>query len=125
LGIRFEPAPAAYGASATLPADLERLRAGKRERGGALVAEVVPTSPAVGTLWPGDLVLEIAGKPVFGDVPESFLPALLSLSDAAPNEVVVWRGGKRETLGVRAARGHLVYRDFQAEHDARAGARRP
>ena len=124
LGLRFEPAPL-RDVVAALPPDLERLRATTRERGGAVVGPVSPRSPALGALWPGDLVLEVEGRPVFGDVPESLVLALESLPLDAPVDVVTWRGGKRENVVVRAVPGRSVHPDFQAEHDARGGERSP
>jgi S1-C subfamily serine protease len=124
LGVRFEPAPAEDGAPA-LPPDLERLRATTREKGGAVVGPVSARSPALGALWPGDLVLEIEGLPVFGDVPETVVLALEALRLDTPVEVVTWRGGRRESVTVRAVPGRSVHPDFQAEHDARGGPRSP
>jgi hypothetical protein len=125
LGVRFEPAPALEGAPARLPPDLERLRASKRERGGAVVGVVAPKSPVLGTIWPGDLVLEVEGRPVFGDVPETVVAALEAMRLDTAIDVVLWRGGKRETVQVRAIPGRSIYPDFQAEHDARGGERSP
>lgn len=125
LGFRFVPLPAAPGTAPAIPGDLERMRAGKKERGGIVVGDVHEKSPALGTIWPGDLLLEIEGRPVFAEVPESLSIALLSLRGTAPVDLVLWRGGKRESIQVASVRGHEVYGDFQSEHDDRAGGLRP
>ena len=121
LGVRFGPPPAPPGAAAPLPSDLERVRAFK-EKGGALVGQVLETGPALGILWPGDVVLEIEKRPVFGDVYESFLLPLLALRSDVPADVVVWRGGKRATVQVVPRPMRVLYRDAQAEHDARGAS---
>ncbi len=125
LGFRSDPLPGAPGEAFRLPADLERMRATKKEKGGMAVGDVHEKSPAVGVIWQGDLVLEIEGRPVFAEVPESLSMALLSLRPDLPADVVLWRGGKRESVQVRPVRGHEIYGDFQSEHDQRAGGLRP
>ena len=121
LGVRFGPPPAPPGSAAPLPVDLERVRASK-EKGGALVGQVLETGPALGILWPGDVVLEIEKQPVFGDAYESFLLPFLALVPGVPADVVVWRGGKRATVQVVPRPMRALYRDAQAEHDARGAS---
>ena len=124
LGLRFGPPPVPPGATGPLPVDLERMRGAKdsKEKGGALVLAVLETGPSLGVLWPGDVVLEIDKKPVFGDVYESFAAPLLALRPELPADVVVWRSGKRATLQVVAKAMSALYRDAQEEHAARGSS---
>jgi serine protease Do len=67
---------------------------------GALVADVVPGSPAAKAgVQAGDVLTRFDGKPVDSS---SALPVLVSLTESG-NEVKVelWRDGKRETSNVR------------------------
>ena len=122
LGLRFGPPPSAPGTAGPLPVDLERLRGAKdsKEKGGALVASVLDSGPALGLVWPGDLVLEIDKKPVFGDVYESFAAPLFALKPAVPADLVLWRSGKRVTVQIVAQPMNAIYPSAQEEHDARA-----
>ncbi|MFV1959282.1 MAG: hypothetical protein ACC662_07700, partial [Planctomycetota bacterium] len=79
--------------------------------------------PANRILWEGDVVVEIEGRPVFGEVYESLALALIRLQPGVPADVVVVRGGARKTLEVMPKRLSAIYPD-PLEHDAR-GARLP
>ena len=72
-------------------------------------------------LWEGDVVLEIEGRPVFGEVYESVALAFLRLHPGVPTDVVVLRGGTRRALQVGTRRARQLYPDFDAEHDRQAG----
>ncbi len=119
LGLRFGPDPAPPGVPVEIPDILKTVR--KKNRGGAVVTGVSTTGPARGAIWEGDVVLEIGGIPVFGEVYESFAPALLALTPEVPIDVVLFRGGKRQPVQVVPRLGREIYGDFAAEHDARAG----
>jgi S1-C subfamily serine protease len=93
LGVRFGPAP-----GAPLPPELVELR--KRWRGGATVEHVDSPGPSNKALWEGDVVLEVDGRPVFGEIYESLALALLRLSPGVPCELVVLRGGQRKPVSV-------------------------
>ncbi len=99
FGIRFAPTPKELAAD-VIPKDLTDVRAAGKFRGGALVADVSATGPASEILWPGDVVLEIGGRPVSSTVPESFLPAFASITADEKTAVAVWRGGKKQVLWV-------------------------
>jgi S1-C subfamily serine protease len=116
LGVRF----AAPGADpqAPLPPDLALAR--QKEKGGAVVADVALGGPSQAILWQGDVVLEVAGVPLFHEAPESFAFASAALVADVPAEVVVWRGGKRKPLSVVPRAARSVYPDFAAEEQARA-----
>lgn len=119
LGVRFGPAPVPPGGVVTLPEDLARLR--DRESGGAIVEGVTPEGPANRILWEGDLVLSIEGRLLFGEVPESIGLALAALPLGVPAEVIVFRGGRRQSLQVTPRRGAELFENLAAEHVARAG----
>lgn len=119
LGITWGPAPRRHGVSAAVPADLEAAR--RTESGGLLVQSVLPHGPSNRVLWEGDVVLEIEGRPVYGEVYESVALALLRLHPGVPTDVVVLRGGKRRALQVGTRRARELYANFDAEHDRRAG----
>jgi len=104
LGVRLELPGAPIGgpvgpAPLRVPSTLERLRGTTKEKGGALVVDVRRGSPAFGVLWPGELVLELGGRPLFAEVPESVHLALLALREGMPVEVTVWRG-RREKVAL-------------------------
>lgn len=99
LGVRFAPS-AAEAAAGTVPKDLAEVRASGRLRGGALVADVAATGPSAEILWPGDVVVEIAGRAVSSTVPESFLPAMAGVVAGERTPIGVWRGGKKATVTV-------------------------
>ena len=119
LGITWGPVPRRHGESAVLPADLEASR--RVEPGGLLVRSVVPGGPSNRVLWEGDVVLEIEGRPVFGEVYESVALALMRLHPGVPTDLVVLRGGGRRALQVGTRRARELYLDFDDEHDRRAG----
>src|SRR5215211_5407634 len=79
------------------PAVAERM--GLKDRGGALVAEVVPEGPAAkGGLKEGDVITALAGKPVKS---AAELPwAVATLEPGKPAEVTVFRDGQTHTLTV-------------------------
>lgn len=65
---------------------------------GALVASVVPEGPADSRLRTGDVILEFGGEPV---ADSRALPKLVAATDAgAETEVVIYRGGQRQTVSV-------------------------
>ncbi len=119
LGVRWGPAPRRHGVSSAVPADLEAAR--RVEPGGLLVRSVLPDGPSNRVLWEGDVVLEIEGRPVFGEVYESVALALMGLHPGVPTDLVVLRGGKRRPLQVGTRRARELYPDFDDEHDRRAG----
>lgn len=120
LGVSFLPAPAEMGAAVTLPRDLEAMRANTVEKGGAVAADLVRASPAMGRLWPGDLVVEIGGRAFVGEVAECHALAAATFEEGVPVDVVAWRGGKRETVSVTPVRARTLYRDVAAEMEIRA-----
>jgi serine protease Do len=68
-------------------------------RGGAVVAEVSPRSPALGAIGPGDVILAINGSPVssVGDVKTRFERA----GTGTTIRVLVWRQGTEQVAMVR------------------------
>ncbi len=67
---------------------------------GALVAEVMPDSPAKAAgLKPGDVILGFNGKPV--DEVRDLTRAVAASEIDAAAEVEIWRGEKRRTLEIR------------------------
>ena len=64
-------------------------------------------------------MVEIEGQPVFGEVYESVAMAMVRLHTGVPADIVVVRGGERQTLQVVAKRLSDIYPDYD-EHDARA-----
>lgn len=88
LGVQIQPVTEQIAASLAL--DTAR---------GALVASVMPDSPAAAAGFePGDVVLDFGGAPV-----ESFreLPRLVASADAGDEvEVRIWRAGRSRTLDV-------------------------
>ena len=123
LGMRFAPLPVAPGGAPILPVELERVR--KKDKGGALVTDVAVTGPAQSVIWEGDVVLEIDKHPIFGDIYESYVPAILAMNVDLPTDVVLFRGGKRQSVQLRPHTGREIYGDFVAEHLARAGSLAP
>lgn len=120
LGVTFLPEPAEAGAAVALPRDLEALRATTPQKGGAVAADLVRGSPAMGVLWPGDLVLEIGGRAFVGEVPECHALAAATFEEGVPVELVTWRGGKRASVTVTPVRARTLYRDVAAEMERRA-----
>lgn len=118
LGFSWAPTPTAHGESATLPAELASVRA--QTRGGLLVTAVDPTGPANRILWEGDVVLEIEGRPVFGEVYESVGLALLGVFPRVPADLVVWRGGERRPVQVATRPLRATRPDVERAHDAQA-----
>ncbi len=119
LGVRWAPPPGAHAQVA--PVLDEVLRSREHVPGGALVGEVLPSGPANRILWEGDVVVEIEGRPVFGEVYESLALALIRLRPNVPADVVVVRGGKRKTLAVVPRRLSVIY-PKGGEHEARGAA---
>ena len=99
LGVRFSPT-AIELAAGQVPKDLTDVRTAGKFRGGALVGDVPATGPASELLWPGDVVLEIGGRPVSSTVPESFLPALSAIAADEKTAIAVWRGGKKQLVWI-------------------------
>lgn len=119
LGVRWGPAPVTHGEPPPLPEAL--VQSHEVLPGGLLVATVDPKGPANRILWEGDIVLEIEGRPVFGEVYESRALALMSLFPGVPADLVVLRGGERRPVQVMTRRARDLYPDFDAEHARRAG----
>lgn|GEM_PF-2904359 len=120
LGVTFLPAPAETGAAVVLPADLEALRAGTAQKGGAVAADLVRASPAMGVLWPGDLVVEIGGRAFVGEIAECHALAAAAFEEGVPVDVVTWRGGKRAAVSITPVRARTLYRDVAVEMERRA-----
>jgi S1-C subfamily serine protease len=120
LGVTFLPAPTEFGATAVLPRDLDAMRATTAQKGGAVAADLVRGSPAMGVLWPGDLVVEIGGRAFVGEVPECHALAAATFAEGVPVEVVTWRGGKRASVTVTPVRARTLYRNLAAELERRA-----
>ncbi|MBL9086025.1 MAG: serine protease [Planctomycetia bacterium] len=120
LGVAFLPAPAEAGAAVVLPRDLEALRTTTAEKGGAVAADLVRKSPALGILWAGDLVVEIGGRTFVGEIPECHALAAAAFQEGVPVEVVTWRGGKRATVTITPVRARTLYRNVAGEMDLRA-----
>ncbi|MCC7137527.1 MAG: trypsin-like peptidase domain-containing protein [Planctomycetes bacterium] len=100
LGVTLSPAPSLEPVAATaLPRDLAALREGGKERGGALVERVDLAGPAANVLWPGDLVLEVDGEALFGEIAETHARAMRALHAGVPSTLTLWRG-KREKVTV-------------------------
>lgn len=99
FGVRFSPS-AEEATAGKVPAELLDVRAAGKLRGGALVADVAPRGPSAEILWPGDVVVELGGRPVSSTVPESFLPAWTSIRAGERTAIGVWRGGKKEIVYV-------------------------
>jgi S1-C subfamily serine protease len=120
-GFRLGAAPRPPSRLVRTPPDLVRVREAK-ERSGAIVSAVSDSGPAVGTVWPGDVVLALGGQPTFDEAPESIGLALLALRIDEPAEVLLWRGGKRVSMKVvpRSSRG--LARDPQDVHDDEGAA---
>ncbi len=121
LGVGFEPVPT-RGPAPSLPLDLATLRGAGKEHGGAVVTTVAIPGPAVNVLWSGDLVLEVAGRAIAGEVAETRADAAAAMKDGVPAEVVVWRGGKRERVSITPKRASEIYKDVDGEMDARAAS---
>ena len=119
LGVSWSPAPRRHGVSAGVPADLEAAR--RDQPGGLLVRSVLPGGPSNRVLWEGDVVLEIEGRPVFGEVYESVALAMMRLHPGVPTDVVVLRGGQRRSLQVGTLRARELHPDFDRVHDLQAG----
>jgi S1-C subfamily serine protease len=117
FGVRWAPAPTMHAEPSL--ASTELLRSREYVSGGALVKYVLPSGPANRVLWEGDVVVEIEGRPVFGEVYESLAMALVRLHTGVPADVVVVRGGERQTLQVMPKRISDIYPDYD-EHEARA-----
>jgi S1-C subfamily serine protease len=120
VGLVFDPVPGRPGEPVRVPADLATMRAGGKERGGTTVAAVPRGSPAMGIVWPGELVVELDGRALVGEVPESFAMAGATVRDGVPIAVVAWRGGKRETLSVTPRRRRDLPADLVAVLEATA-----
>ncbi len=103
-----------------LPRDLEAMRANTPQKGGAVATELVRASPAMGVLWPGDLVVEIGGRAFVGEIAECQALATASFEEGVPVEVVTWRGGKRAAVSVTPVRARTLYRDVAKEMERRA-----
>jgi S1-C subfamily serine protease len=115
-GFVLGPLPRPLGTRPRPPLDLERAReAGVR--GGALVVTVADQGPALGVVWPGDVVLSVAGKPVSAEAPEALPDALYALVVGVPADVVLWRGGKRVSVQVVPRPARDADPDPQAAHD--------
>jgi serine protease Do len=85
----------------TLTSDLAN-SFGVKERKGALVAGVVPESPAAKAgLQPGDIVLEFAGRKV--ENPGDLARAVGLASPGTDAKVTVWRDKSQKTLGIKLA----------------------
>jgi hypothetical protein len=125
LGVRFAPAPLGEGTEPSVPADLRLVREQARTSGGAVVAWVEPRGPSVGVLWPGDVVLEVEGQPLVGEVYETLGTTAVAMRPGGPAEVVVWRGGRRERLAIEPRRASTIYPNAVAEHEARGAALLP
>jgi serine protease Do len=66
---------------------------------GALVSTVEPGGPAdKAGLKPGDVILSFNGKPV--ERSSELPPQVAAMKPGAKSEMEVWRGGKKQTLGV-------------------------
>lgn len=119
LGLTLLPVPVEAGDDAAVPSDLEALRRTSPEKGGAIAVELARRSPAAGRLWPGDVVLEINGRALVGEVAETHALAAATLVEGVPADVVVWRG-RRETVSVTPVRARTLYPDLGAVLDVRA-----
>ena len=104
LGVRLGPSTAELE-QGVIPKELLDVRSAGKLRGGALVVDVIASGPSAEILWPGDVVVEIGGRPVSSTVPESCLPAYAGIVAGEKTSIGVWRGGKRElvTIVPRAA----------------------
>ncbi|MHC5010685.1 MAG: hypothetical protein ACYTG6_06995, partial [Planctomycetota bacterium] len=122
LGVHFGPPPEALGELGDLPfLPDELMRSREHEPGGAVVTEVLAPGPASRILWEGDVVVEIEGRPVFGEIYESLGLALLPLTPGVPADLVVVRGGRRRMLQVTPTRARVLYPAFEQDHHRRAG----
>lgn len=119
LGLTLLPVPVEVGDDAAVPSDLEALRRTTPEKGGAIAFELARRSPGAGRLWPGDVVLEINGRALVGEVAETHALAAATLVEGVPADVVVWRG-RRETVSVTPVRARTLYPDLDAVMDVRA-----
>lgn len=120
LGVLFLPGPTEPGAAVVLPRDLDAMRATTPQKGGAVATDLVRGSPALGVLWPGDLVVEIGGRAFVGEVPECHALAAAAFEEGVPVEIVTWRGGKRASVTVTPVRARTLYRNVAAEMESRA-----
>lgn len=119
LGLTLVPAPVEPGAAVDVPRDLAALRATTAEKGGVLASALARASPCLGQVWAGEIVLEVAGHAVVGEVAESLALATAGLHDGVPADVVVWRG-KREVVSVTPVRARTLYRPLRTELEVRA-----
>jgi serine protease Do len=80
------------------PEDAKRL--GLAGRDGALIVEVVPGGPAdTGGVLPGDVVVQLDGRPIHSPEGLRFAASLARIGHAT--EVSVVRGGQRKTLHIK------------------------
>jgi serine protease Do len=79
---------------------------------GALVSQVEKDAPAdKAGLKPGDVILSFNGKPI--EVSSELPPLVAQTKPGTKAEVEVWRGGKKQTLGVAVG-------ELKSEKSARA-----
>ncbi|HVG93201.1 MAG TPA: hypothetical protein VND21_02045 [Planctomycetota bacterium] len=114
LGVRFAPAIT----SPDVPDEVRVVREQAKTSAGALVLEVAVRGPSAGVLWPGDVVLEVEGRPLVPEVYETLGSAAAAMRPGGPADVVVWRGGRRERVTVEPRRASTVRAEAAIHHEA-------
>jgi S1-C subfamily serine protease len=101
-----------------VPDELRLVREQAKAASGALVVEVAVRGPSAGVLWPGDVVLEVEGRPLVPEAYETLGTTSAAMRPGGPADVVVWRGGRRERVTVEPRRASTIRPEAAAHHEA-------